>query len=540
MVKRVLNNSIYFLDLPQGDILSAGFTIMFLSMVSGIFGLIRDRLLATHFTADLVGIYFAAFVIPDNIFQILVLSAVGAAFIPVFTKYQREGNQWQFTAAMLHISLLIFLILIVLVFIFMEPLSSLLVPGIQKEDPRHIALLVNLTRIILVAQIFFVFSYFCTGILQSYQRFLVPASGALFYNIGIIAGILLFAPTFGMYGVAIGILLGALMHLLIQLPFVLRLGFSYRFTFFHPGVMEIAKLMAPRAVSLAIERVKFTVETVLASLISLSSITFLNFASHVAVFPVSLFGAAIAQAAFPFLSKAQAEGNMEEFKKQTVLSLTHIAFFLAPAAVLLVVLHTPLVRLIFGAPKFSWEATFLTSWTLVFLAIGLFSQGASTILARAFYARFDTKTPLVMTLISSAVSIMLGVFFVLQLKLPVWSLGLSTTIGISLNAFLLFIVLDKKVGGFPHFQLTLSLAKILLNSAFLGIFSYVLFKMLEPFFNTNYGLPLLFFTLIVALSSGLFYLFLSFIFNLEEYQAIFQFFKKAGSVRQKVFGEPLK
>ena len=537
-MRRVLKNSLLFFDAPQADILSAGFLIMFLSVITGIFGLVRDRLLATHFTPDLVGVYFAAFVIPENIFQILVLSAVGAAFIPVFTKYQREGQQWEFATALFRISLLLFATISILVGIFIEPLSKVFVPGIQKETPGHIALFVNLTRLILFSQLFFLFSYFCTGILQSYQRFLMPALASSLYNLGIIVGILLLAPTFGMYGVVLGIIGGAFLHLLIQLPFAVKLGFSYRphVPLFHPGIAELGKLMAPRVLSVAIERLKFTVDTALASLIFVSSITFLNYASHVAIYPVSLFAAAIGQAALPFLAKAANEGNMEDFKKHTMLSLTHIAFFLAPTSVLLIILHTPIVRLIFGTPKFDWEATFLTGMTLAFLALGLFAQGASTILARAFYALLDTKTPLVMTIISQVTTILLSVFFVIVLKLPVWSLGLSTTIGISINAFLLFVLLDKKVGRFPRFSLFKSLAKIFFISALLAIFSYTLFKVLERFFNTDYGLPLLIFTITIALASGAFYLFLSFIFNLEEYKAIFLFFKKAASVRQRVFG----
>lgn len=536
-MKNVLKNGLAFLSNPQGDILSAGFIIMFLSLVSGIFGLVRNRLLTSFFTEDLIGVYFASFVIPDNIFQILVVSAVGAAFIPVFAKYQQKGHQWEFANALLHLSLILILIIIILVSIFLVPLSSILVPGIQKEDPGHIALFVNLTRIILAAQVFFVFSYLFTGVLQSYQRFLIPASAAIFYNIGIIAGTVFLAPQLGMYGVAIGIIAGAFLHLLIQLPFVLSLGFrpTITATFFHPGVFEIVKLMAPRTLSIAVERVKITVDTILASLISLGSIGFLNFALQVAVFPITLFASAIAQAALPFLAKAVANGNMEEFKKQTVMSLTHIAFFLAPASVLLIVLHTPIVRVIFGGRYFSWEATFLTSWTLVFLAIGLFAQGAGIVLARAFYALFDTKTPLTMTLISMSASIVLSLVMILSFKLPVWSLGLATTAGSFINASLLFLFLDKRVGGFPHLALSRSLLKILFISLVFAAFAYGLFKILEDYFDTNYGLPLLLFTALVAGVSGLFYFFLSYIFNLEEYKAIFQFFKKATRLRQKFF-----
>lgn len=541
MVKRVLRNGVLLLDFVSGDILSAGFIIMFLSMISGAFGFVRDRLLATYFTTDLNGIYFASFVIPDNIFQILVVSTMGAAFIPVFSKYQREGNHWEFATSFLNSMLLVFLFLTALAIVFMEPLASLIVPGVHIENPEHLALLINLTRIILLAQIFFVISFFFTGLLHSHHRFIMPALSPIFYNIGIIIGFAVFVPMHGMYGVAIGIVIGAMLHLLIQLPFVLRLGFPYglKASIIHPGVLQIVFLSAPRALSIAIERAKFTIDTMLASILSLGSIGFLNFATHVAVFPVNLFASAISQAALPFFAKAAANNNIEEFKKQVSVSLTHIAFFLAPASVLLIILHTPIVRLIFETKRFSGESIFLTSWTLVFLAIGLFAQGASAVLARAFYALLDTKTPLIMTVFSTIVSIGFSFIFVLIFSLPVWALGLATTIGAYINAFFLFILLERKVGGFAHFNLVHSLSKILLIAVFLGIFSYTTFKSIEGFFDTDAIFPLFIFTLFVTMLSMLFYLFLSFIFNLEEYRAIFTFFKKATRLRSKFLADEI-
>lgn len=535
-MKKVLRNGLIFLDLPQGDILSAGFIIMFLAMLSGIFGLVRDRLLATHFTPDLVGIYFASFVIPDNIFQVFILSVVGIAFIPVFTKYQKQGEQWALSRSVLHSSLLFFLIITVIIFIFIKPLSLFLVPGLQKENAAHIDLLVNLTRIILFAQPFFVLSYLCTGILQSYRRFLVPASASLFYNIGIIFGIVVFAPIFGMYGVAIGIIIGALFHFLIQVAFVWRLGFSYNFNFnlFHPGVFEIVKLAIPRAFSIAIERIKLTIDTTLASLISLSSITYLNFAFHIAVFPVSLVAASVAQAAFPFFAAASARNDMEEFKKQLRLSLVHIVFLLAPASVLIVVFHTPIVRLVFGAPLFSWAATVLTAQTLAILAIGIIAQGLSSILARGFYALFDTKTPLIMTIISITTTIILSLFFVLYLKLDVRFLAVATTTGSFINAIVLFVLLNKKIGGFMDSRFMTSLVKIFIMSALLGLVSYIMLKLLEQYFNTSFTMTLFLFTALVALLSSAFYLLLSFLFNLSEYKELFLLFQKASTIHKRL------
>lgn len=517
-----------FLASQSEDILSAGFIIMGFSALSGILGVVRSRLLASEFSPDLVGIYFAAFVIPDNIFQVLVISAMGAAFIPVFAKHKREGSHWQFTNAMFNTLLFIFLILTLLVFLFTEQLLQMVVPGVQKENPEHLILLTNMTRIILLAQIPFLFSYIATGVLHAHQRFIISATTPAFYNLGIIIGIIFITPYFGMYGVAVGIIVGAFLHFIIQLPLVLQLGFRYRFTsnIFHPGVKQVFLLMGPRAFSIALERLKVTIDTFLASIISLASIEFLNFAIQVAVFPVSLFAAGIGQAAFPFLAKAAGENDLPSFKNHMSRALTHIVFFLAPTTVIFVVLHTPITRLAFGSENFPWEATFFTSWTLVFLSLSLVFQGMGGLLAKGFFALYDTRTPLVITFFSLLSAILLSLLFVLVLHLPVWSLGISSSVGFMLNAVALFIFLDKKVKGFNRFPLFLSFSKIILISIFLGFFSYGIFKFFEQFFDTTYTLSLLAFTAIVAILSLVFYLLLSFIFNLEEYKELIKLFEK--------------
>lgn len=541
MVKKLLSNSAHFLNLPQGDILSAGFIIMVLSLTSGLFGLVRDRLLAAQFTPDLTGIYFASFVIPDNILQVLILSAVSSAFIPVFTRFHNNEEQWELVQSVLKTSLLFFSLVIVLCIIFMPFFAQFLVPGIQKENPEHLLLFVNLTRIILVSQLFFVVSYLFTGILQSYQRFVVPASAGLFYNIGIILGILFFAPRFGMYGVGIGVLIGTFLHLAIQIPFIIKIGFrlSWNTTFLSKGVKEIIHLMIPRAFSTAMERLNFTVETALASVVSLSSIAYLNFASHVAVFPVTLVAAAIGQAALPFFARAVTENDMESFKKHLMQSLTHIVFLLAPASVLLIVFHTPVVRLIFGTRFFSWESTVLTAQTLAVLAIGLLAQGASNILARGFYALYDTRTPLILSVISLLSSLSLSLLFILYFHFDVRFLALSTSLGAWINAVMLLYLLHKKIGDFAEKKFLFTITKIFSISVMLFCFSYTLFKMLEGYFNTNYTIQLFIFTAITVVLSGIFYLLLSAVFNLEEYKELFSLLKKAGNVQKRFVREVL-
>lgn len=535
MVKNFLKNGVSLLTLKQTDILSAAAVIMLLSFTSALLGLARDRLLAHYFTADLVGIYFASFRLPDFAFQVLIFGALSVAFIPIFTEYWQKdkAEAWRFAAGLLNLATLLFILLITLFSLFVQPLSFLIVPGLAKENPQHLALFVNLTRVILLAQIFFVFSAFLTGILQSFQRFLFPALAAVFYNLGIIAGIVFFSPL-GMYGVVLGIILGALMHFLIQLPLAISLGFRPRlnFNFSHPGILAVGRLMVPRSLTLAATQINLTVNMSLASLISLSSITFLNFAQHLAMVPVNFFGASIAQAAFPTLSRVRSQNRIEEFKTLLISSFHQILFLTAPIVTILVILHTPVTRLVFGSRLFSWEATVLTGRTLAFFSVGLSAQGLAYLLMRGFYALRDTRTPLKISSFSILLNVSTSALFVLLLKWPVWSLGISTSLAAFVNLFFLLFLLDRRVGKFDRGKLLLPVLKMISAAFVMALSLWLLIKIFELVFDTNRTINLLVATFLTSFSGLSIYFFLAWILSIKEAQAFLVLLQKIGNWRK--------
>ncbi|HUV42506.1 MAG TPA: lipid II flippase MurJ, partial [Patescibacteria group bacterium] len=295
MVNNLFKNGKLILLRRQSNILSAAFVIMVTVFASRILGLVRDRLLAGAFFGGnewLLDTYFAAFRIPDMIFQLLVLGALSAAFIPVFSEYltKNEKEAYQISSSVINIVLLFFIIIAALTFIYADQLCRLIAPTFS---PERINLMVDLTRIMLLAQLFFCFSNFLTGVIQSHQRFLVPALSPVVYNLGIIFGIVFLVPIWGIYGPTIGVVIGAVLHLLVQLPLAIRLGFVYQFRawhFTHPGVKEIARLMLPRTLALGINQIEATVAVFIATSLAVGSLSIFYFAQHLMNVPVGLFG----------------------------------------------------------------------------------------------------------------------------------------------------------------------------------------------------------------------------------------------------------
>jgi putative peptidoglycan lipid II flippase len=225
--------------------------------LSRFLGLIRDRLLVHNFSTAEASIFFAAFKLPDLMFQLLILGTLSVAFIPVYTEYlNKDGEKeaFSFASNILNLSLVVFGILGIVSMIFVSQINSLFVPGFSGDQK---ILTDQLTQIILIAQLILVVGSFFIGLSQSYQRFLVPALAPLFYNVGIIFGIAVLSPYFGIMGPAYGVIIGSLAHVLVQIPLIKSLGFKYTFSldFLNKGVREVFKLMSVRNIGLAAEQV---------------------------------------------------------------------------------------------------------------------------------------------------------------------------------------------------------------------------------------------------------------------------------------------
>ena len=280
-----------FLFRKQKSISSACFLIVGLSLASRILELVRDRLLAAYFVSspDLAA-YLAAFRLPDFIFQVLIFGTITVSFIPIFTdlsQKQEAKKLWSTVSNIINIAFLFFVAISLVCFIFVEPLVALIAPGLVADPAQH-ATLVNLTRVMIISQIFLAVSSFFTGILQSSQRFLIPSLAPVFYNLGIILGAVLLSNNLGIYGPAIGVVLGAIMHFLIQVPAIYASGFNYQFVlnFKEPSLVKLLRLGLPRSVGMFASQINETVDIALASIISAKSVVAFNFASHLYVVPI--------------------------------------------------------------------------------------------------------------------------------------------------------------------------------------------------------------------------------------------------------------
>ena len=456
---------------PSKTVGSAALVIALAGVASRFLGFIRDRILASTFGAgDVLDAYYTAFRIPDLLYSFLVVGALGAAFVPVFTglwEHHKEEAAWKLTSGVLHLLLFSVGVLALLGFFFASELTEVLAPGFSPEKQ---ALAAELTRIMLLSPLLLSVSAVFGGVLVSFKRFAAYSLAPVFYNVGIIIGAVFFTPALGPIGLAWGVVLGAILHMLVQYPALLRSGFHYRPAFLDAwkdaSVRRVLVLMIPRSLSVGVNQMSLLVMTVFASTLISGSLAAFTLANNIQSVPLGLFGISFALAAFPSLSIFAAKKSGKDFF--TVLSHTtrRILFFVVPLSVLMVVFRAQFVRVILGTGQFDWEDTILTFEILKFLALSLFAQSLIPLFARAFFALQNTRTPLYIALASEAVHIMLIPFL-----LPLYAaegLAIAFSVGSILNFFLLYIFLRRRLSFWKDSDIFLPSLKIFVAALLAG------------------------------------------------------------------------
>ena len=429
----------------QNSLAAASVILMVTLALSNVLGVIRDHFLTQKIPTDLLSVYYAAFRIPDTIFNVLILGAIASAFIPTFTSLitqKKEAEAWQVASSIVNIAFISLVAFSGILAVFMPMVAPHVVPGF---DRAHLQLTVMLARIMLLSPIFFGLSYIFGGILNSYKRFLVYSLAPLVYNLTIICGTLFFANRFGVMGVAIAVVVGAFLHFLIQLPVALKLGFRFHFKirWDHGGVRRIGLLMVPRALALGANQIMLLVFTGIASALGGYSIAVYTLADNIQTMPMVVFGTSFSTAIFPVLAEAISQNRHEDFNAQIKKFMRIILFFMVPMIVILILLRMQIVRLIFGSGNFGWEQTIATANTLAYLATSLIFTGLTPLFSRAFYALHNTRIPMIVTLVSVAISIALGK--ILSLSMGVEGLALGYSIGAMVNTVVLYIILRVKM-----------------------------------------------------------------------------------------------
>jgi len=446
-------------------LVGASVTLAVFSLVSRFAGLIRDRILASKFGAsDVLDVYYVSFNIPDFIFNLLVIGAVSSAFIPIFIEYQskRKGEEWKITSNFLNVLMVVVAATVAILFFFVPALINLITPGFTPEK-KDLAVL--FTRVMLFSPFIFSISVVVGSVLQVFHRFLIYSLAPVMYNIGIIIGALFLEPRFGPLGLAEGVVLGAFLHLAIQLPAAYRVGFRWQkiisFTGF--GIKKIFYLMIPRAIGLGAMQINWIVLNAIATTISIGSVAVLNFANNLQYLPIALVGISVAIASFPTLSREALEKNKRDFTNRITATLRQILFIIIPLSFLVVYLREDIVGVVLGAGRFQVGDVNLTAQILGLFSIGIFAQSIIPFLSRSFYAMQDTKTPVISTLISIGVNIGLAFWFVSK---GLGILGLPLAFGIAgvLNAFLLLVFISMKLELFNFWRTMEYLGKIILLS----------------------------------------------------------------------------
>lgn len=536
MPYKLLQKSLTLLFRRQTNIISAAVIIMATIIFSQLLGLIRQRLLVAIFGAsDTLGIFLASSRLPDLLFQIIVAGALSSAFIPVFSEHLAKGKVEEakrIATTLLTLGVILFTIAGIILFFFAEVFSGLLAPGFSAPQ---IHLMASLLRIIIFGELLFVIGSFLSAVLQSYNHFFIPGIAAALYNLGMIIGIVVFSPMFGIHAAALGVVLGASIFVLAQLPMAKSVGFSFRPTFDLkiPGVMIVLKLMWPRTLSLAVFQMGTLATVTLVSFLSSPGRNYViyDYAQTLAFAPVVLFGQAIAQAAFPVLSRERE--RLAEFKTTFTTSFNQLLYLVLPFSVLFLVLRIPIVRLAYGASEFDWNATVLTGATLALFSISIFAQALLYLVSRGFYALHDTKTPLIIGAVTTALMIGLGYIFIVYRGMGIESLALAYTVGNIINLLVSMVFLDQKVQGFYKKDFIIPFIKIFAATCCMGVALYIPIKLLDQLvFDTTKTINLILLTGISSFLGLSLYLFLTWLLAVREAYTFIFLFKKLGNWRE--------
>ncbi|MBW6441927.1 murein biosynthesis integral membrane protein MurJ [Patescibacteria group bacterium] len=530
-----------FLFKTQNTILSAAMVLGLASGVSAILGLVKTRLLASYFgvSRDLA-VFYTADRIPNLIYSVIIVGAVSTVFIPIFTGLLKkdEDTAFQVASSIINTTLLFFIVTAGIIFLISPRIINLLAVGNFSNE--EILLGANLMRIMLVSQILLVAGSLSTSILQSFKYFIIPAFAPIFYNLGMIVGIVFLSNKYGIYGPAAGVALGSIFHFGIQLPLLKKSGFKFSLSlnFADKNFKKMLTLVPPRIASVLISNVIQTINNSLAIVVSASSVIFLKFADQLQTFPVSLFGISMAAASLPTLSSQSGQEDKEKFKETFLTSLHQMMYLVMPLSAILLILRVPAVRLVYGVSNFPWEATIRTAQTLAFFSISIFSQSANYLVTRAFYALKDTITPVTINVITAIINVILSIIFVVYMKLGVWSIALSYTITSVLDMFLLIIYLNKKVGGFNKEKLFIPLTKISWATASMGIMLYVPMKLLDQYvFDTTRTLNLLILTVTAGLIGMGTYVLLTSLLKVEEIELFYKLTRKLKLSKSEIKAE---
>ncbi len=462
------------------QIAKAAGTVMFAYILSSIINLARGVVILRAFGTGLENeAFWAANRVAETLFSLVAGGALASAFVPTFTAFlakKQPDKAWKLASSIINLVLVIISLLAILAAVF-APLivRYLLAPGFV-DDPEKFNLTVRLLRIILPSTVIFSVSGLVMGILNAHQSFLFPALAPSMYSLGMIFGVVFLSPQMGIFGLAWGVVLGALLHLIIQLPKLLKLGGSYSaiFGLENPAVRQVGILMLPRLAGVAVVQINFWVNTNLASRYSEGSVTGLTYGFTLMLMPLMLIAQAIATASLPTFSAQAALGKLDEMRNSLSAAIRTVLLLSLPAAVGMILLRFPLIRLLYeNGTTFTTQSTELVAWALLWYTVGLVGHSLVEIISRAFYAMQDTKTPVIVGVVVMSLniilSLILGPLFLKIGWLAIGGLALANSIATGLEAIVLLVIMRKRLKGLEGNKIFLLTWKVILAVFIMGL-----------------------------------------------------------------------
>ncbi|MDE2031070.1 MAG: hypothetical protein KGI58_02305 [Patescibacteria group bacterium] len=508
MVKKILT----FLNKEFTGVNEAALLLGSFAFISQLLGLLRDRTLAHIVGAGpMLDIYYAAFRIPDFLYISIASLASITVLLPFLVDKihsDKDGSDQArkflnniFTAYML------FMVGIsVIIAILMPYVAHFIAPGFSETQTK---LLITTSRIMLLSPIFIGLSNLIGTITQLFRNFFIFSLSPIFYNIGILTGIIFIYPYMGVYGLAVGVIIGAIMHLSIQVPTVIKHGFFPKFVSHidWKEIYNVVKLSAPRTFTLSCNSLAFITLIAMASTLKAGSISLFTFSYNLQSVPVGIIGISYSVAAFPVLVKSFSVKDMEGFINQIILAARQIIFWSLPVIVLIVVLRAQIVRVVLGSNTFSWFDTRLTAAAAALFIISLASQSLVLLFVRGYYAAGNTKRPLLVNVFSSGMIIVLAYFFIhIFLVYPnvllslenllrvqgvpgtiMLALPLAYALGSLLNFFLIWFLFRREFLRNRSLKLFKTFMQSTISALIMGVVTYFALSYFDDIFGLTTG-----------------------------------------------------
>jgi putative peptidoglycan lipid II flippase len=423
------------------------------ALISRLLGVFRDHLLAKTFGATAgTGIYnldtyYAAFRIPDLLYNLLIFGAISASFIPIFTQYKKENKvdeAWKFASSMMHLMMIVIFVIAGIVYIFAPYFAHLVAGGFNQES---FDITVRLMRIMLLSPIIFTMSSVFISIQDSFKTFFWRSLAPVFYNLGIIFGVIYFGAEYGVLGVTWGVVIGAVLQLIVQIPSLFQVKYRHVWMlgYKRADVRKAFKLIIPRILGLSLNQITLVINTLIASFLVTGSITILYLADNLQALPLGIIAISFAITSFATLSELATEPTAEPFANEIKHVMQKVLFLIIPATLGMLILRSEIINVILVSGKFTGQDAKITETVLGFLLISLFAQSLIPILSRGFYAFHNTKTPVLTAFVGAVVSVCGSLLLAIYFKLGVAGIAISFSAGAILNFILLYFFMYKKV-----------------------------------------------------------------------------------------------